>query len=168
MKGTNVREGFSRGAILSLAAIMLLGGSTGFFPAGAVRSGIALPSPTPASVAAVGTDGGARDTRIAHADDGGGDPGPIKRFWSGIADSAIGQRIGRIVSWIASFFRFLWTIPKALLQGDSSPMIDALGDLLSRTSSPAEGRDPQPAGRSGTPLPDPRPTAAPAGTESRF
>lgn len=150
------------------AAIVLLGGLTGFFPAGAIRSGIALPSPAPASVTAAATDGGARETRIAHAVDGGGDSGPLKRFWSGLANSALGQRIGRIFNWIASFFRFLWTIPKALLQGDSSPMIDALGDLLSRTSSPAEGRDPQSGGRSAAPPPDPRPAAAPAGTESRF
>ncbi len=163
-----MRDGFSRGAILLLAAIVLFSGLAGFFPARAVRLGMALPSPTPASVTAAGTDGGGRDTRIIHADDGGGTSGPLKHLWSGIANSPLGQRIGRIVSWIASFFRFLWTIPKALLQGDSSPMIDALGDLLSRTSSPAEAQGPQPAGRSGAPQPDPRPTTAPTGSESRF
>jgi hypothetical protein len=168
VKGTNVRDGSWRGAILLLAAIVLMGGLTGFLPARAVRSGIALPSPGPAPSAAAASDGGPRDTRSAHADDGGGDSGPLKRFWSGIANSALGQRIGRIVSWIASFFRFLWTIPKALLQGDSSPMIDALGDLLSRTSSPAEARTPQPAGRSSTPLADPQPATAPAGSDSRL
>jgi hypothetical protein len=166
VKGTNVRDGSWRGAILLLAAVVLMGGLTGFLPAGAVRLGIALPLPAPAAAAA--SDGGVRETRSAHADQSGGDSGPLKRFWSGVANSALGQRVGRIVSWIASFFRFLWTIPKALLQGDSSPMIDALGDLLSRTSSPSEARTPQPAGQSRTPLTDPQPAAAPAGSESRL
>jgi hypothetical protein len=167
VKGTNVRDGLWRGAILLLAAIVLMGGLTGFVPARAIRSGIALPSPAPASAAAAAADGGLRESRATHADDGG-NPGPLKRFWSGLANSALGQRIGRIVGWIASFFRFLWTIPKALLQGDSSPMIDALGDLLSRTSTPAEARNPPPAGQSGTPLSDPQPATAPAGSESRL
>jgi hypothetical protein len=60
-----------------------------------------------------------------------------------LADSAVGRRISQITGWIVSFFRFLWTIPKALLDGDSRSMIEALGDFLSRTSPPAQSEDSQ-------------------------
>ena len=60
---------------------------------------------------------------------------PAKRTWERLRETPLVRRVLDIGGWIASFLRFAWTIPKALLKGDSQGMIEALGDLLARTSA---------------------------------
>jgi hypothetical protein len=87
-----------------------------------------------AEVSEKGSGGLGAGARIAESEVGT-DPGALQRLWQGLLRTPLGQRIEGILGWITSFFRFLWTIPKALFQGDSAAMIEALGDLLSRASS---------------------------------
>ena len=68
---------------------------------------------------------------------GSGSPGALRQLWDNLMETAVGRRVREITGWVASLFRFLWTIPKALLQGDSQSMIEALGELLSRASDAA-------------------------------
>jgi hypothetical protein len=77
---------------------------------------------------------------------------PAKRTWERLRETPLVRRILDIGGWIASFLRFVWTIPKALLKGDSQAMIEALGDLLARTSaggqeSPTDESQPPADGR---------------------
>jgi len=87
---------------------------------------------------------------------------PVKHGWERVIDTPLIRRIRETGEWIGVFLRFLWSIPKALLQGDSQEMIEALGELLHRASSreataPAAATDPE----EGTPFPgEPRPTEA--------
>ncbi|MFH1145200.1 MAG: hypothetical protein V1774_11705, partial [Candidatus Eisenbacteria bacterium] len=63
-----------------------------------------------------------------------GKAGTAKRGWERLLDMPLVRRVVSIGKWIASLLRFLWSIPKAVLQGDSHQMIEALGDLLARTT----------------------------------
>ena len=56
------------------------------------------------------------------------------RLWDRVRETPLVRRVIAIGEWVVSFLRFLWTIPKALIQGDSQEMIAALGDLLARST----------------------------------
>lgn len=141
-----MRSNWRRYAILLLAGAWLLGVVPTFSPSGAEGPLISF---APKVLAAI--DGGPDlDSRgqggeAKSLQRGAGSPGGLKGLWIRLADSALGRRVGDVVGWVSSFFRFLWAIPKALLQGDSRSMIEALGDLLSRTSpssGEADGSEP--------------------------
>jgi hypothetical protein len=63
--------------------------------------------------------------------------------WARFVNRPLIRQVRGVVAWIGSLLRFLWSIPKAIFQGDSRGMIDALGDLLSKSSP-----DRRPAGGS--------------------
>ena len=50
-------------------------------------------------------------------------------------DAPLTQRVRSVGAWLGCVGRFLWSIPKAIFKGDSRGMLDALGELLSRSSS---------------------------------
>lgn len=139
MKAVDARSGRIKAAAAVLAVAGLLALLPAVAPNGSARSLISLEIKNLAAVdggpgqAAPGIESGDRGLG-GRAETAGG----LARLWAGLAESAVGSRVLGIGGWIVSFFRFLWTIPKALIQGDSRSMIDALGDLLSRTS-PQEG-----------------------------
>ncbi|MBD3235319.1 MAG: hypothetical protein GF330_01280 [Candidatus Eisenbacteria bacterium] len=62
-------------------------------------------------------------------------PGALKRFWESIKDKPLIRRVRTVASWIAAAARFLWAIPKALIQGDSEGLIEALGGILAQASA---------------------------------
>lgn len=72
-------------------------------------------------------------------------PGFPASLWNDLMDTPLGHRVREITGWIGSFFRFLWTIPQALIKGDSQSMIEALGELLSRATPPGEAAATPPA-----------------------
>lgn len=73
--------------------------------------------------------------------------------WDAIRNSGLGRRVQRVGTWMAGGARLLWSIPKAVIQGDSRPLIEAIGNLLSGTT-PQDKRalraapdvDPDPSG----------------------
>lgn len=77
----------------------------------------------------------------------------IAGTWDAIRNSGLGRRVQRVGTWVAGGARLLWSIPKAVIQGDSRPLIEAIGDLLSgatpqdkRALRAAPGVDPDPSG----------------------
>ncbi len=80
------------------------------------------PAPAPATVAA-------SPTPVAPAA-----PATTPGGWSRFINRPIIRQARSVVAWVGSLMRFLWSIPQALFRGDSRGMIDALGDLLSKSS----------------------------------
>ncbi len=129
------------------------------------QSASRLPS-LPVSVAAAEESGpAARDEdRKAERVQAAGVSGtsPLTRFWTSVRGIPIVSKAISVGGWIRSFLRFLWTIPQSLSKGDSDATIDALGDLLERTSPPAEAGGPAQGGGSASEAPggrDPAPAA---------
>jgi hypothetical protein len=98
-----------------------------------------------------------RDLRVvpaAHAAElreGGDIPKPpsfLRRFWDSIKDKNLVRRVRSITAWIGAGARFVWAIPKAVLQGDSDALIEALSGLLTKASAADTSFAPggQPAG----------------------
>jgi len=50
--------------------------------------------------------------------------------WDSVRSSAFARRLERVSSWVSGGVRLLWSIPKAVIQGDSSALIEAIGNLL--------------------------------------
>jgi len=87
---------------------------------------------------------------------------PLTRFWTSVRSIPIVSKAVSVGGWIRSFLRFLWTIPQSLSKGDSDATIDALGDLLERTSPSAEAGSPAQGEGSASEAPgglDPAPAA---------
>lgn len=76
-----------------------------------------------------------------------GQPSGFSKFWKSVSDTAIAQRVGTVCSWMGDGLKLLWAVPKAVVKGDSSSLIEAIGDLLSRTSekeqAQQESHDPE-------------------------
>jgi len=62
-------------------------------------------------------------------------PGAIRRQWDKVKDTPLMRRVRTITGWIAAAARFVWAIPKAILEGDSDALIEALGGILARASA---------------------------------
>lgn len=77
---------------------------------------------------------------LGNAGDAHGRLQPARRLWDRLRATPLARRVISVARWVACLMRFLWTIPKALLQGDSQAMIEALGELLAR-STPGGGRE---------------------------
>ncbi len=76
--------------------------------------------------------------------------------WDAIRSSGFARRLQRVTSWVAGGVRLLWSIPKAVIQGDSSALIEAIGDLLSGAPGEQDKTvEPSPAS------PDPDPSGEP-------
>jgi len=74
--------------------------------------------------------------------------------WDSVRSSTFARRLTRVGSWVAGGVKLLWSIPKAVIKGDSSPLIEAIGNLLSgatgeqdkATEAPRGAPDPDPSG----------------------
>jgi hypothetical protein len=108
-------------------------------PAGAAARAPAVTPPT---------DGGARATEDPQL---AGSAARAPGAWSRFVDRPLIRRVRSVGAWIGCLARFLWSIPRAIFQGDSRGMLEALGALLSRSSSQPsrEPTDTSAAGRSG-------------------
>lgn len=91
-------------------------------------------------------------------------PNAVKRLWNSVKDKPLIRRVRTVASWIVAAARFLWAIPKALIQGDSEGLIEALGGILAQASADDTGTvaplvttplAPESAGRSAAPIEDP-------------
>ncbi len=78
----------------------------------------------------------------------------IAKTWYAVCNSGLGRRVQRVGAWVAGGARLLWSIPKAVIQGDSRPLIEAIGNLLSGARAQDDkgalrdvpGLDPDPSG----------------------
>jgi hypothetical protein len=59
----------------------------------------------------------------------------LTKFWNSVRETAIAQRVGTVCSWVGDGLKLIWAVPKAVVKGDSRSLIEAIGDLLSRTSA---------------------------------
>lgn len=85
--------------------------------------------------------------------------GGWSRTWQKLQQNPVISKIVDIANWVIAGLRVLWAIPKAIIQGDSRALIEAIGQLLSRASpeTPATSAPPPESGGSnlparGTPL----------------
>lgn len=62
-------------------------------------------------------------------------PGGLSGKWRALSQTAIARRVIDVGYWVVGVARLLWSIPKAIIQGDSRSLIEAIGDLLSRASA---------------------------------
>ncbi len=81
----------------------------------------------------------------------GAKKGGLAGFWQSVRETGFARRVAKIGSWVAGGARLLWSIPKAVIQGDSRSLIEAIGDLLSG----ATGEAPQEPAEVDAPDPDP-------------
>jgi hypothetical protein len=76
-----------------------------------------------------------RDSTI---DAGGGQEGGLSGKWQALARTPLMRRAISAASWVVAGLRLLWSLPKALVKGDSRSLIEAIGELLSRASPSPE------------------------------
>jgi hypothetical protein len=146
-----------------LVAALLFAGTSAIVSeaAGADLVGSITPSRFAVSDTDRGASGSTADEGVSSEGVGGG-RNPIAKLWNGFLDTPLGSRLEGITRWVGSVFRFLWAIPKALFQGDSRSMIEALGDLLSPAAAPKAGETAKPVGTKDLPAADPLPIRAPS------
>jgi hypothetical protein len=81
--------------------------------------------------------------------------GGLRGAWDSVCRTGVARRLAKVGSWVANGARLLWSIPKAVIQGDSRSLIEAIGDLLSSAGSGPPDGEPQ------QPVPDPDPSGEP-------
>jgi hypothetical protein len=147
-----------------LAGAVLLGGISpahpiGFGPAPVGLSISSRVSGGPGSLYAADVEGvAARGSSRRAPGDARGIGAPrrtgLAGAWDSLRSSAFGRRLARVGSWVAGGVRLLWSIPKAVIKGDSSSLIEAIGNLLSGATgeqdksaeAPRLEPDPDPSG----------------------
>ncbi len=80
--------------------------------------------------------------------------GGWSRTWNKLQKNPVIAKIVDIANWVIAGLRVLWAIPKAIIQGDSRALIEAIGQMLSRasTETPVTTESPPESGGSNAPL----------------
>ncbi len=60
--------------------------------------------------------------------------GGVSALWQNLLRNPVLAKAVRVGDWILVSLKLLWSIPKAIVQGDSRALIEAIGDLLSRAA----------------------------------
>ena len=71
-------------------------------------------------------------------------PGWIRKIaahWSTFRRTPLVSRIEKVGSWVGGIGRLIRSVPSAIFQGDSRPLIEAIGELLSGATQGAQPND---------------------------
>ncbi len=68
--------------------------------------------------------------------------GGLAGTWRAVRATALVRRVFEVGYWVVGALKVLWSIPKAVIQGDSRALIESLGDLLSGNPATAAATEP--------------------------
>lgn len=75
----------------------------------------------------------------------GGEASEPSGLWGKLRRNPVIAKVAGVIEWILAGLKLLWAIPKAIVQGDSRALIEAIGDLISRATPEAASQEDPPA-----------------------
>jgi len=127
------------------------------------------PNARPINLLASGPESGPRNLDrkgLALAETAAGDGGETSEpggLWGKLRQNPVIAKVAGMVEWVLAGLKLLWAIPKAIIQGDSRALIEAIGELLSRAAPDASSQQEAPA-TAPAPSPADGPASRPRGT----
>ncbi len=127
------------------------------------------PNAGPINLLASGPESGPRNLDrkgLSVAETAAGDSGETSEpggLWGKLRQNPVIAKVAGLIEWVLAGLKLLWAIPKAIIQGDSRALIEAIGELLSRAAPDTSSQQEAPAT---VPAPSPAdgPASRPGGT----